>query len=1150
MDSTLTSTSTSSSQFFLFLPLMSSPSLCANGYAIIRRLKQKPEHNGTKVKLVSREEKESGCSWVCRTTGDERTFRVKEINLYPWIGDMAEATVHEDQTKAPRDRKRNAEKQTESIPELRNLKTFVINLKRREDRRKNIEDLCQKLQLDYEIVEACDGREVRKSPGAKFEIQKKQHSEARRVRSSRAAPRQSAGSSPASKAGSSSASKRKVKKAKKEVTAKKAAALQLTRTQRAQAAKKIAARVNPREKPKGDDAPRGFSNLQQRTWLTKFKWKGESREQLMNMAMHRVKSSDQAEKGHELWGAVVLNKILEDPTLQYALILEDDCVLATSSPEQLTRTFNHSVREIAESYPDWQLIYLGGSVCTKVKKKDQEEWKINEHVMRACAVYLTHAFVIKRDLIPEILKNLREGFAADAAFVSWSKKAWKRKNYDQCFLFEPQLLKQPGEANRWKDSDIFAEGVHFKHAFEAETKGEEYSFSRACELRRRIKKQTIARKDDVNDQQTVYCMNEDLKDTDDAKHIAIIADMEKVRELEAKKKKAKKQEEEERKRKELVKKEEEEGKKKKTIKKEEEKVKQETTQAAEITAERSRKERKGAEKERRKSQIPDMKKEKAEAEKAKKVKSEQAKAKKETEEPDTAQPVRPNPKHSKKAWLRETVEPAESEEWWEDDGYDYQEETDAKEDKEWEEQETTQPSVPGLESKVLQLLKRQQEDTDFLKAIQNAGTQKMEMQKLFTRKRRDPIEALQEQMRSIVEGSQLNLRLNRAALAAVVSSAVEDGMVKRLRATVEKLQQKVFYESFRNKLVDCFMCALEYHFHVPEDDLKRLEAAMRMPEMSNETAEELQDYLGKGPSAPVGVVVEAGIGLLSTLLKNVKAATSQLQTVEIYQREQLTLIEEGRRKDPEAAASSRPSPPSSPAYTPSESGTPASARASPKHSEVPTPSAGAKRKDLPASTRDGGPQPKRLRRCSSMEPGSETSVDPMRQKLLAMSVKQLREKANELKIPPHLCMACLEKADLVEAHEGTDWVEYCNSFGPAKAKFLLEEKLPRAFAIGKELGIEFRLDRRIVHTVDVNTALLVAQRHHVADRFAELTLAAHFEQLEDPNDTKALASRLEALNVAPDELMEALKDPDKEARNWERTQEVRPSLRSGVPQFE
>lgn len=366
------------------------------------------------------------------------------------------------------------------------------------------------------------------------------------------------------------------------------------------------------------------------------------------------------------------------------------------------------------------------------------------------------------------------------------------------------------------------------------------------------------------------------------------------------------------------------------------------------------------------------------------------------------------------------MEPAESEEWWEDDGYDYQEEADAKEDKEWEEQETLQPSALGLESKVLQLLKRQQEDAEFLKAIQNAGNQKMEMQKLFTRKKKNPIEALQQQMRSIVEGAQLNLRMNRAALAAVVSSAVEDGMVKRLRATVEKLQQKGFYEAYRNKLVDCFMCALEYHFRVPEDDLKRLEAAMRMPEMSNEIAEELQEYLGKGPCAPVGIVVEAGTGLLSTLRKNVKAATSQLQTVEIYQREQLTLIEEGQRKEPEAAASSRPSPPSSPAEkNPDLPGTPAaaaSARAPPKHSEVPTPSAGAKRKDLPpASARDGGAQPKRLRRCSSMEPGSETSSEPMRQKLLAMSVKELREKAIELKIPPHLCMACLEKADLVQA---------------------------------------------------------------------------------------------------------------------------------------
>ena len=33
--------------------------------------------------------------------------------------------------------------------------------------------------------------------------------------------------------------------------------------------------------------------------------------------------------------------------------------------------------------------------------------------------------------------------------------------------------------------------------------------------------------------------------------------------------------------------------------------------------------------------------------------------------------------------------------------------------------------------------------------------------------------------------------------------------------------------------------------------------------------------------------------------------------------------------------------------------------------------------------------------------------------------------------------------------EGKDWTEYCQSYGPAKAEFLLKEKLPRAFSIGK-----------------------------------------------------------------------------------------------------
>ena len=77
--------------------------------------------------------------------------------------------------------------------------------------------------------------------------------------------------------------------------------------------------------------------------------------------------------------------------------------------------------------------------------------------------------------------------------------------------------------------------------------------------------------------------------------------------------------------------------------------------------------------------------------------------------------------------------------------------------------------------------------------------------------------------------------------------------------------------------------------------------------------------------------------------------------------------------------------------------------------------------------------------------------------------------------------------------EGVDWTDYCRSYGEPKATYLLKEKLPRAFALGEALGIGFRMQRRIVHTERVNSALLVAQRHGCAAEFALRVLGAHFE---------------------------------------------------------
>ena len=94
---------------------------------------------------------------------------------------------------------------------------------------------------------------------------------------------------------------------------------------------------------------------------------------------------------------------------------------------------------------------------------------------------------------------------------------------------------------------------------------------------------------------------------------------------------------------------------------------------------------------------------------------------------------------------------------------------------------------------------------------------------------------------------------------------------------------------------------------------------------------------------------------------------------------------------------------------------------------------------------------------------------------------------------------------------GTDWAEYCRGYSPAKARYLLEEKLPAAFELGARLGIQFDLKRRIVGTEVVNTALVAAAEAGGGDKaraFALRMLREHFELLRDPNDPALLAAAL------------------------------------------
>lgn len=132
--------------------------------------------------------------------------------------------------------------------------------------------------------------------------------------------------------------------------------------------------------------------------------------------------------------------------------------------------------------------------------------------------------------------------------------------------------------------------------------------------------------------------------------------------------------------------------------------------------------------------------------------------------------------------------------------------------------------------------------------------------------------------------------------------------------------------------------------------------------------------------------------------------------------------------------------------------------------------------------------------------------------------------------------------------EGQDWREYCEGYGPTKAKFLLERKLPRAFELGSAIGIDFSLKRRIVGTEAVNSALELAQEHGKGVDFALEMLSQHFEKLRDPNDPELIASVLGQLGVPTAGLRPA--GPERAARNAELTAQARRANPSGgVPKF-
>eukprot|EP00490_Sorites_sp_Unknown_P029538 CAMPEP_0114654730 /NCGR_PEP_ID=MMETSP0191-20121206/10649_1 /TAXON_ID=126664 /ORGANISM="Sorites sp." /LENGTH=139 /DNA_ID=CAMNT_0001870263 /DNA_START=241 /DNA_END=657 /DNA_ORIENTATION=- len=106
-----------------------------------------------------------------------------------------------------------------------------------------------------------------------------------------------------------------------------------------------------------------------------------------------------------------------------------------------------------------------------------------------------------------------------------------------------------------------------------------------------------------------------------------------------------------------------------------------------------------------------------------------------------------------------------------------------------------------------------------------------------------------------------------------------------------------------DKVADCFMSVLEFHFKLEEPILARLEAHLQKnSEFGEEVAAEFQKHLGEGPVASTTIVFEANMGLFGPLRKEIQAATNSLKKAQTFQQALLDKIEEGRRQEEETTS--------------------------------------------------------------------------------------------------------------------------------------------------------------------------------------------------------------------------------------------------------
>jgi len=127
----------------------------------------------------------------------------------------------------------------------------------------------------------------------------------------------------------------------------------------------------------------------------------------------------------------VLRRIADEVSLEWALVLENDVVLAVSKAEA-QQIFDEGMRMLTDEYPNWAIVHLGGFTDSGASK-ELDMRPISDRITVGKMLKPSHAFLIRQRVVPDILKMLDTGQSADAALDS----------EETCFVFHPQPLMWP-----------------------------------------------------------------------------------------------------------------------------------------------------------------------------------------------------------------------------------------------------------------------------------------------------------------------------------------------------------------------------------------------------------------------------------------------------------------------------------------------------------------------------------------------------------------------------------------------------------------------------------------------------------------------------------------------------------------------------------